>query len=131
MDNKELNKIKNTWDYKRRLKHDVVLLLISVVVVYIIYFFKIFPGMEGWNFYKFYNMPGLGIIAFAVCIISIGMAIVAKKITFTQIWNPPYKRATRLLALLVDIIMNYFFTKCILIISWAGLAIVDCIIHYK
>ena len=125
MDNKELNKIKNTWDYKRRLKRDSVLLLISVVLAYIIYLHIILPRMEDWSFYEIYNMPNLGIIAFAIWIISIGMSIVAQNITFTQIWNPSYKRTIRLLALLIDIIMNYFFIKCVLIIGWALLAIID------
>lgn len=119
MENKNPNKIDYTWDYKRRLKRDSIMLLISVVLAYIVYLHIILPRMEDWSFYEIYNMPNLGIIAFAVWIISIGMSIVAQNITFTQIWNPPYKRTIRLLALLIDIIMNYFFIKCILIIGWA------------
>lgn len=119
MENKNPNKIDYTWDYKGRLKRDSILLLISVVLAYIVYLHIILPRMEDWSFYEIYNMPNLGIIAFAVWIISIGMSIVAQNITFTQIWNPPYKKTIRLLALLIDIIMNYFFIKCILIIGWA------------
>lgn len=125
MENKNLNKIDYTWYYKRRLKRDSIMLLISVVLAYIVYLHIILPRMEDWSFYEIYNMPNLGIIAFAVWIISIGMSIVAQNITFTQIWNPPYKRTIRLLTLLIDIIMNYFFIKCILIIGWALLAIID------
>lgn len=125
MENKNPNKIDYTWDYKRRLKRDSIMLLISVVLAYIVYLHIILPRMEDWSFYEIYNMPNLGIIAFAVWIISIGMSIVAQNITFTQIWNPPYKRTIRLLALLIDIIMNYFFIKCVLIIGWALLAIID------
>lgn len=119
MENKNPNKIDYTWDYKGRLKRDSIMLLISVVLAYIVYLHIIFPRMEDWSFYEIYNMPNLRIIAFAVWIISIGISIVAQNITFTQIWNPTYKRAVRLLALLIDIIMNYFFIKCILIIGWA------------
>ena len=125
MENKNLNKIDYTWDYKRRLKRDSIMLLISVVLAYTVYLHIIFSRMEDWSFYEIYNMPNLRIIAFAIWIISIGMSIVAQNITFTQIWNPTYKRTIRLLALLIDIIMNYFFIKCVLIIDWALLAIID------
>ena len=107
MDNKELNKIKNTWDYKGRLKHDGIILMIIALAVFVIYYSKISPTFNRMGFLKIYTsstMRFLGLFAITL-VYSFG------DLKLSSIWGNRKGRIVRLLAMVIDLVLTYHIAK--------------------
>lgn len=107
MDYKELKKIKNTWDYKQRLKHDGIILMIIALAVFVIYYSKISPSFNRMGFLKIYTsltMRFLGLFAITL-VYSFG------DLKLSSIWGNRKGRIVRLLAMVIDLVLTYHIAK--------------------
>ena len=107
MENKELNKIENTWNYKGRLKHDGIILMIIALAVFVIYYSKITPTFNRMGFLKIYTsstMRFLGLFAITL-VYSFG------DLKLSSIWGNRKGRIVRLLAMVIDLVLTYHIAK--------------------
>lgn len=107
MENKNPNKIDYTWDYKRRLKRDSILLLISAFVISVIYFSKINPLFNKIGFIKIYTTMIMRYFGLFV----VTLVCWFGNLSFSNIWGHQEGRIIRLLAIAIDLVLTYHIAK--------------------
>ena len=120
MENKNPNKIDYTWDYKRRLKHDGIILMIIALAVFVIYYNKITPTFNKMGFLKIYTsstMRFLGLFAITL-VYSFG------DLKLSSIWGNRKGRIVRLLAMVIDLVLTYHIAK----LTFIGVAVLGSLI---
>lgn len=109
------NRVDDIWDYKRKLKRDSILLLISAATVYIIYRCHINPAFNKMGFWEIYTsvaMKYYGIISVAFAIICV---LLSGNFAVKSIWGQRERRPIRLLAVIIDLALIYHISKLLFI----------------
>lgn len=121
MENKNPNKIDYTWDYKRRLKSDSILLLISALVISVIYFSKINPLFNKIGFIKIYTTMTMRYFGLFV----VTLVCWFGNLSFSNIWGHQEGRIIRLLAIAIDLVLTYHIAK----LTFIGFAVLGNLIE--
>lgn len=109
------NRVDDIWDYKRKLKRDSILLLISAATVYIIYRCHINPAFNKMGFWEIYTsvaMKYYGIISVAFASICV---LLSGNFAVKSIWGQRERRPIRLLAVIIDLALIYHISKLLFI----------------
>lgn len=109
------NRVDDIWDYKRKLKRDSILLLISAATVYIIYRCHINPAFNKMGFWEIYTsvaMKYYGIISVAFASICV---LLSGNFAVKSIWGQRERRPIRLLAVVIDLALIYHISKLLFI----------------
>lgn len=113
------NRNNDVWDYKRKLKRDSILLLISAAAVYTIYRCQINPIFNKIGFWETYTSAAMKCYGMISVAFASTCAYLSGNITLKSIWGQRERRMLRLFAVTVDLTLIYHISKLLFI----GLAV--------